>query len=64
MTVEPALEARNLYKVFAKHPKAVVKRLKAGETRTEVADAGTAAVIDAGFTVQRGEIFATCKVLE
>ncbi|WP_127819444.1 quaternary amine ABC transporter ATP-binding protein [Microbacterium sp. CPCC 204701] len=57
MTVEPALEARNLYKVFSKHPKAVVKRLKAGETRTDVAGAGTAAVIDAGFTVQRGEIF-------
>ncbi|MFE7651205.1 quaternary amine ABC transporter ATP-binding protein, partial [Streptomyces phaeoluteigriseus] len=30
---------------------------KAGESRAAVADAGTAAVIDASFTVNRGEIF-------
>src|SRR5690606_8069982 len=30
---------------------------KAGETREQVSDVGTAAVIDAGFTVQPGEIF-------
>ncbi|MDE0545058.1 glycine betaine/L-proline ABC transporter ATP-binding protein [Microbacterium sp. C7(2022)] len=57
MTVEPALEARNLYKVFGKNPKDAVKRLRAGATRTDVADSGTAAVIDASFTVQPGEIF-------
>ncbi len=34
-----------------------MKRLKAGESRADVADAGTAAVIDASFTVNRGEIF-------
>ncbi|GAA2980284.1 glycine betaine/proline transport system ATP-binding protein [Microbacterium terrae] len=57
MTVEPALEARNLHKVFGRNPKDAVRRLKAGATRSDVADAGTAAVIDASFTVQRGEIF-------
>ncbi|WP_309127280.1 glycine betaine/L-proline ABC transporter ATP-binding protein [Microbacterium sp.] len=54
---EIALEARNLYKVFGRNPQQAVKRLKSGETRNEVLDAGTAAVIDASFTVNRGEIF-------
>ncbi len=54
---EIALEARNLYKVFGKNPSTAVRRLKAGESRAAVADAGTAAVIDASFTVNRGEIF-------
>ena len=54
---EIALEARHLYKVFGKNPNQAVRRLKAGERRTDVTDAGTAAVIDAGFTVNRGEIF-------
>ncbi|REJ05078.1 glycine betaine/L-proline ABC transporter ATP-binding protein [Microbacterium bovistercoris] len=54
---ETALEARHLYKVFGKNPNQAVKRLKAGETRDDVKDAGTAAVIDASFTVNRGEIF-------
>ena len=34
-----------------------MKRFKAGESRADVADAGTAAVIDASFTVNRGELF-------
>ncbi len=54
---EYALEARHLYKVFGKNPKQAVRRLKAGESRADVADAGTAAVIDASFSVKRGEIF-------
>lgn len=54
---EIALEARNLYKVFGRNPQQAVKRLKAGESRTDVLDVGTAAVIDASFTVNRGEIF-------
>ncbi len=53
----PAVEARNLYKVFGRNPKDAVRRLDAGQTRAEVADAGTAAVIDASFSVQPGEIF-------
>ncbi|GAB2848907.1 glycine betaine/L-proline ABC transporter ATP-binding protein [Microbacterium insulae] len=57
MTVEPALEARNLYKVFGRNPRDAVRRLQAGDSRADVADAGTAAVIDASFTVQPGEIF-------
>src|SRR5690606_15437449 len=47
----------HVYKVFGRHPERVVDRLRAGASRTEVADAGTAAVIDASFTVQPGEIF-------
>ncbi len=57
MSSAPAVEARNLFKVFGRNPKDAIKRLKAGQTRSEVADAGTAAVIDASFTVERGEIF-------
>ncbi|MBS1907943.1 MAG: glycine betaine/L-proline ABC transporter ATP-binding protein [Actinobacteria bacterium] len=54
---ETALEARHLFKVFGKNPNQAVRRLKAGETRSDVVDSGTAAVIDASFTVNRGEIF-------
>ena len=51
------LEARHLFKVFGRNPNQAVRRLKAGETRNDVRDAGTAAVIDASFEVKRGEIF-------
>jgi len=54
---ETALEARNLFKVFGRNPKQAVQKLKSGASRTEVQDAGTAAVIDASFTVNKGEIF-------
>ncbi|MDX2376282.1 glycine betaine/L-proline ABC transporter ATP-binding protein [Microbacterium sp. LRZ72] len=57
MTVAHAIEAKNLYKVFGRNPQEAVKRLQAGESRTDVADAGTAAVIDASFSVEPGEIF-------
>lgn len=40
------LRGPNLFKVFGRNPKDAVARLRAGSTRTEVADAGTAAVID------------------
>lgn len=57
MSTAHAIEAQGLYKVFGRNPKQAVKRLAAGESRAEVEDAGTAAVIDASFTVERGEIF-------
>ncbi|GAA5201084.1 glycine betaine/L-proline ABC transporter ATP-binding protein [Microbacterium jejuense] len=57
MTLPPAIEAKNLFKVFGRNPKDAVKRLRAGATRADVADVGSAAVIDASFTVQPGEIF-------
>jgi len=57
VTLPPAIEARNLFKVFGRNPKDAVTRLRAGATRADVADAGSAAVIDASFTVQPGEIF-------
>jgi glycine betaine/proline transport system ATP-binding protein len=52
-----AVEAKNLFKVFGRSPGQAVTRLKAGESRDAVRDAGTAAVIDASFRVERGEIF-------
>ncbi|WP_437583027.1 quaternary amine ABC transporter ATP-binding protein [Paramicrobacterium sp. CJ85] len=52
-----ALSAQNLYKVFGRRPKEVIKRLEAGQTRDSVASLGTAAVIDASFDVKPGEIF-------
>jgi glycine betaine/proline transport system ATP-binding protein len=55
--VPPAVEAKNLFKVFGRNSKAAVERLRSGSTRAEVSDAGTAAVIDASFSVQPGEIF-------
>nr|WP_274636708.1 glycine betaine/L-proline ABC transporter ATP-binding protein [Microbacterium bovistercoris] len=57
MTIPPAVEAKSLFKVFGRNPKDAVRRLKAGQSRADVQDAGTAAVIDASFTVQPGEIF-------
>ncbi|MFG6444538.1 glycine betaine/L-proline ABC transporter ATP-binding protein [Microbacterium sp. P07] len=55
--VSPAIEARNLFKVFGRNPQKAVQRLKRGESRSDVVDAGTAAVIDASFSVAEGEIF-------
>lgn len=54
---EHALEARHLYKIFARRPDEVLRLLEGGSTRAEVAHRGTAAVIDATFQVARGEIF-------
>lgn len=52
------LEAENLYKVFGKKPDQAVERLRQGTDREELrADGTTAAVIDASFTVEPGEIF-------
>jgi glycine betaine/proline transport system ATP-binding protein len=53
----PALEAKGLFKVFGRSPREGVRRLQAGQSRAEIADIGTAAVIDASFAVQPGEIF-------
>ncbi len=53
-----AITASGIYKVFGKHPKQGVEQLKAGKTRDELQQAGlTAAVIDASFSVDPGEIF-------
>ncbi|KAA9134544.1 quaternary amine ABC transporter ATP-binding protein [Microbacterium caowuchunii] len=57
MSGEHAIEAKNLFKVFGRHPAAVIEGLKAGKSRAELAERGTAAVIDASFTVAPGEIF-------
>ncbi|WP_295831355.1 betaine/proline/choline family ABC transporter ATP-binding protein [uncultured Microbacterium sp.] len=56
-TATPALSAKNLFKVFGRAPQAAVDKLRSGARREDVADDGTAAVIDASFDVQPGEIF-------
>ncbi|MCQ9369291.1 glycine betaine/L-proline ABC transporter ATP-binding protein [Brevibacterium sp. 91QC2O2] len=53
----PIVKASHVYKVFGKREHEVIKRLEAGEDRSELAGLGTAAVIDANFEVERGEIF-------
>jgi len=52
-----ALRVQNVYKVFGRRSQEAVRRLQAGATRDDVKPLGTAAVIDANFEVERGEIF-------
>ncbi|MFE4951622.1 glycine betaine/L-proline ABC transporter ATP-binding protein [Leifsonia sp. NPDC056665] len=52
-----AVEARNIFTVFGRKPQEAVRRLRQGASRKDVAGLGTAAVIDASLTVERGEIF-------
>jgi glycine betaine/proline transport system ATP-binding protein len=56
-TTPPAVRAKNLYKVFGRRPREAVTRLEAGASRADASALGTAAVIDASFDVQPGEIF-------
>ncbi|MEV4330165.1 glycine betaine/L-proline ABC transporter ATP-binding protein [Streptomyces sp. NPDC049597] len=52
------LQAEHLYKVFGRRPDEAVTRLESGADRGELrADGTTAAVIDASFTVEPGQIF-------
>ncbi|GHJ38777.1 glycine/betaine ABC transporter ATP-binding protein [Streptomyces sp. TS71-3] len=52
------LQAEHLYKVFGRHPGKAVDSLRAGADREALrADGATAAVIDASFSVEPGEIF-------
>ncbi|MFJ8362525.1 glycine betaine/L-proline ABC transporter ATP-binding protein [Streptomyces sp. NPDC093984] len=52
------LETEHLYKVFGRRPDRAVERLRQGADREELrADGTTAAVIDASFTVEPGQIF-------
>ncbi|SLM96653.1 quaternary amine ABC transporter ATP-binding protein [Brevibacterium yomogidense] len=51
------VRASHVWKVFGRNEKEVVKRIKAGADRSELTDLGTAAVIDASFEVNKGEIF-------
>ena len=52
-----AIRVENVDKVFGRRPQEAVRRLRAGATRDEVRQYGTAAVIDASFEVAAGEIF-------
>nr|WSW70225.1 glycine betaine/L-proline ABC transporter ATP-binding protein [Streptomyces sp. NBC_00995] len=52
------LQAEHLYKVFGRRPDQAVQKLKSGTDREALrADGTTAAVIDASFTVEPGQIF-------
>ncbi|MFJ4965088.1 Glycine betaine transport ATP-binding protein OpuAA [Streptomyces sp. ADI96-02] len=52
------LQAEHLYKVFGRRPDQAVRKLESGADRDELrADGTTAAVIDASFTVEPGQIF-------
>ncbi|GAA3369444.1 betaine/proline/choline family ABC transporter ATP-binding protein [Streptomyces sannanensis] len=52
------LQADHVYKVFGRRPQDAVRRLEGGADRDELrADGTTAAVIDASFTVEPGQIF-------
>lgn len=51
------IEASHVYKVFGRRGGEVIKRLEQGADRSELTHLGTAAVIDASFTVEPGEIF-------
>ncbi|MFF7736930.1 betaine/proline/choline family ABC transporter ATP-binding protein [Streptomyces sp. NPDC007984] len=52
------LEAESLYKVFGRRPDRAVERLRDGADRDDLrAEGTTAAVIDASFTVEPGQIF-------
>ncbi|CAL9609983.1 Glycine betaine transport ATP-binding protein OpuAA [Streptomyces sp. enrichment culture] len=52
------LQAEHVYKVFGRRPGAAVRALRDGASREELrADGVTAAVIDASFRVEPGEIF-------
>ncbi|MFG2647628.1 glycine betaine/L-proline ABC transporter ATP-binding protein [Streptomyces sp. NPDC048436] len=52
------LQAEHLYKVFGRRPAEAVEKLRHGTDREELrAEGTTAAVIDASFTVEPGQIF-------
>src|SRR5690606_15878885 len=56
--VPPVITAEGLYKVFGRRPARGVEALQQGRTRDELREDGlTAAVIDASFSVDPGEIF-------
>ena len=52
-----SVSVKNLYKVFGRRPKDAVKKLQEGVSRSELGPHETAAVIDASFDVEKGEIF-------
>lgn len=51
------VRASHVYKVFGPNEKEVIRRIENGEDRDDLRELGTAAVIDASFEVERGEIF-------
>ncbi|MGP7959204.1 quaternary amine ABC transporter ATP-binding protein [Sanguibacter sp. A247] len=52
-----AIRVENVYKVFGRRPQEAVRKLRAGASRDDIRQHGTAAVIDTSFEVAPGEIF-------
>jgi glycine betaine/proline transport system ATP-binding protein len=56
--VTPVISAEGLYKIFGRRPQRGVRDLQSGRSREDLREQGlTAAVIDASFSVDPGEIF-------
>jgi len=56
--VPPVISAEGLYKIFGRRPQRGVRDLRSGSSREDLREQGlTAAVIDASFSVDPGEIF-------
>ena len=54
----PVIDASGIYKIFGRRPERGVSQLREGATREVLREDGlTAAVIDASFQVEKGEIF-------
>ena len=54
----PAISVHDIYKIFGRRPRRGVEALQRGATRADLREDGlTAAVIDASFEVEPGEIF-------
>src|SRR5699024_9300348 len=57
-SIVPAIQAEGLTKIFGRRPQRGVKMLREGADREQLRKEGlTAAVIDASFDVEPGEIF-------
>src|SRR5699024_12526075 len=52
-----AITVKNAYKVFGRRAAEALPKLRSGATADDVKEYGTAAVIDASFEVEDGEIF-------
>lgn len=52
-----AITVRNAYKIFGRRAAEALPKLRSGATAEDVKEYGTAAVIDASFDVEDGEIF-------
>ena len=57
-----AITVKNAYKVFGRRAAEALPKLRSGATAEDVKEYGTAAVIDASFEVEDGEIFVVMEI--